>query len=55
MHESINTDQAIEFSIHDHDEICAAAAFIAQLVREDVTYTLHRDSAYIRVTITGGF
>ena len=47
--------QMIEFRIDDHGEICAVAAFIAQLVREGVAFTLHRDSAYIRVTITGGF
>jgi hypothetical protein len=57
MRGSINMDKAVQvaFRIDDHGEISAAAAFIAQLVREGVTYSIHRDSAYLWVTLTGGF
>jgi len=50
-------DKAVQvaFRIDNHDEMCAVATFIAQLVREGVTYAIHRDSAYLWVTITGGF
>jgi hypothetical protein len=49
MHESI------DFSTELILEVQAAAIFVAQLVREGVTFKLSRAGYMIRVTITGGF
>jgi hypothetical protein len=39
----------------DEDGIKMLAIFIAQLVKEGVTYTINNAENYVEVTLTGGY
>jgi len=46
---------AIEFMLHDQEEMKAMAVYTAQLIREGVTFSMSKDNIAVQVKLTGGF
>jgi hypothetical protein len=40
---------------HTTDEMALLAAFVSQLIREGITFTIARGVTEVTVTLTGGF
>ena len=48
-------DQKLKFSLEQDYSIKAMATYLAQLVREGVTYKIHQDGPNVSVELTGGY